>query len=292
MSAITTLQLTASGMRFSALATGVGPVVLCVHGFPDHARSFIPLLGHLATVGFHTIAPTLRGYEPSSQPDNRRYDLFALAADVRDWIDHLGVERVHYVGHDWGAVIGYAVAMMYPQRLSSLCTIAVPLLDGPAALSTLPSQVLKSWYMAFFQLPTLSEALFRANDFALLEHLWRRWSPGWQPTDDSLRQIKTTFRAPGVTTAALSYYRALFNPRSTVIRQLQRRSIPVRTLAITGERDGCIDTRLFDRALPTHRFSSEIRVERITDAGHFAHLEQPEAVNTLLEEWLCTRTPQ
>ena len=118
--------LRSKGLRFTAAECGEGPLVLCLHGFPDHRSSWRHQLPALAESGFHVIAPNLRGYEQSSQPTDGRYYLTDLAEDVVAWVDDLGAARVHLVGHDWGAAIAMASANLMPDRIASLTTRAVP----------------------------------------------------------------------------------------------------------------------------------------------------------------------
>ena len=118
--------LRANDLTFSALEQGSGPVVLCLHGFPDHPRTFRFQLPALAGAGFRAIAPSLRGYDPSSQPPDRDYHVVRMAEDVVGWIDDLGQDRVHLIGHDWGGVIGYAACAMAPERFRSLTTLGIP----------------------------------------------------------------------------------------------------------------------------------------------------------------------
>jgi pimeloyl-ACP methyl ester carboxylesterase len=283
--------LRANSLRFSALAQGDGPVVLCLHGFPDNRRSFRHQLPALAGAGFRAVAPTLRGYEPSSQPPDGDYHIVRMAEDVVGWIDDLDQERVHLVGHDWGAVIGYAAAALAPERLFSLTTLAIP---HPGRLQRdgirkLPSQLWKSWYMLFFQLRGIADRLVQARDWAFIEKLWRDWSPGWELPAEELVSVKETLAQPGVKSAALGYYRAAFDFRSPAAKQTTRlfeSQIGVRTLALTGALDGCMDTRLHDLALQQEDFPAGLGVVRIEGAGHFLHQEKPQEVNPILIEWL------
>jgi pimeloyl-ACP methyl ester carboxylesterase len=161
------------------------------------------------------VAPLLRGYEPCSQPIDDDYHIIRMVEDVLGWIEYLGALRVHLVGHDWGAVIGYQVAALAPERLLSLTTMAVPHLRhlGSALLRT-PRQFLNSWYTLFFQARGVAELAVKARDFALIERLWRAWSPGYVCPEDEMRLLKRTLRQPGVVGAALAYYRAAFDPIS------------------------------------------------------------------------------
>ena len=154
-----TLTLEANGLTFHAFDEGSGPVALCLHGFPDHARSFRDQFEALTRAGFRAVAPTLRGYEPCSQPSDGDYNVVRMAEDVVAWIDELEQEKVHLIGHDWGAIISYAVAALAPERLHSLTTVAIPHVGRVqrVGFSAVPRQMRNSWYVFFFQIPGLSD---------------------------------------------------------------------------------------------------------------------------------------
>jgi pimeloyl-ACP methyl ester carboxylesterase len=289
----TSLTLRHGALSFSAWAEGAGPTILCLHGFPDHARSFRSQLPAFARAGFRAIAVTMRGYEPSSQPVDGDYQLLRMAEDVAAWVDDLGAGRVHLVGHDWGAIIGYCVAAMWPERLRSLTTLAIA---NPGrfvpAVRRHPGQLLKSWYTFFFQIRGLAEAVVARRDGAFIEKLWRDWSPGWELPADELAAVKATFAKPGVVHASLGYYRAMFDLAARdarTVRSRLARPIEVPTLALTGALDGCMDTRLHDTAMRPADFPRGLRVERIEGAGHFLHQEKPDEVNALILDWLRSR---
>ncbi|MGH0033785.1 MAG: alpha/beta fold hydrolase [Myxococcota bacterium] len=285
------IELHSGGLTFSALATGSGPVALCLHGFPDCNRSFRHQLPMLARAGFRAIAPTLRGYEPSSQPPDGDYHVVRMAEDVVGQLDALGAARAHLVGHDWGAVIGYAAAALAPERLHSLTTLAIP---HPGRMQSeglrqLPSQLRKSWYMLFFQLRGLADRAVEARDWALIEKLWRDWSPGWSPPAAELALVKRTLARPGVRRAALAYYRALLGWPSAASRETARllaAPVAVPTLALTGALDGCMDTRLHDLAMDPSDFPAGLEVVRFEGAGHFLHQEKPDEVGRLITDRL------
>jgi pimeloyl-ACP methyl ester carboxylesterase len=288
--------LHANGLSFSALTHGEGPIVLCLHGFPDYRRSYRLQMPALAKAGFRAVAPSLRGYEPSSQPPDHDYHVVRMAEDVVGWIDSLGADRVHLVGHDWGAIIAYAAAALAPERLYSLTTLAVPDLGGllrHKSLRIIPRQFRRSWYILFFQLPWLPEAVLQLRDGALIDKLWRDWSPGWTPPARELEIVKTALSQPGVREATLAYYRSLFSAgrqaRHTL--KLHMRPILTPTLAITGEQDGCIDTRLYEDTMQAHEFPGGLSIERVAGAGHFPHQERPDEVNRMLLAWLEQHTP-
>jgi pimeloyl-ACP methyl ester carboxylesterase len=289
----TSIELASGGLRASARALGEGPAVLCLHGFPDHDASFRQQLGPLAEAGHRAVAPLLRGYEPSSQPSRRVADYHPLqvASDVVAWARQLGDgSPIHLVGHDWGAIVSYLACALEPGLFRSLSTLAVPPFHAmEAGIRRHPGQLRNSWYIFFFQLRGLADRVVAARDLAFIERLWRDWSPGWSWDPSDMAALKRRFREPGVLWSALAYYRATLHPLlgdSREMRRLSAEPIPVPTLAITGARDGCMDTRMYDY-VDSKLFPHGYRMERIEGAGHFAHQEKPQAVNELLLDWIA-----
>ena len=165
-------EVRANGIRFATLEAGDGPLVLCLHGFPDHARSFRHQLPALAGAGYRAVAPFMRGYAPSQVPADGPYQSAVLANDGAALIDALGYREAVVFGHDWGAVAAYGVAIAAPERVTRLITAAVP--HGPALPAALLSsydQQRRSWYMFFFQSP-LAEMAVAHDDFRFLARLW------------------------------------------------------------------------------------------------------------------------
>ena len=294
--AIESLRISNGALEFSTLSCGLKenegrPLVICLHGFPDNARSFRFQLPAFAKAGYRVIAPTLRGYEPSSQPEDRDYSFATLGRDVIAWMDDLGEEKAHLIGHDWGAGITYIAGALAPERFDSLTTIAVPHAARlPEGMREVPSQLKNSWYMMFFQLRGIAEFAVERNDWALVKRLWRDWSPNFELPESEWNNLRETFEAPGVKRAMLSYYRQNASPGIllgfTKPEAASLTTVPVRTLAITGADDGCMDTRLYDHVFLNEDFPNGIRVERLQGAGHFTHQEKPDEINRLILEWL------
>jgi pimeloyl-ACP methyl ester carboxylesterase len=282
--------LQANGLQFRYVEMGEGPLVLCLHGFPDHARSFRHQLPALAAAGYRVVAPYLRGYAPTEVPSNGSYQLAALARDVVSLIDVLGLPPAVVFGHDWGAAAAYGAATIAPEKISKLITVAVPF---PAsifqAFVTNPEQQRRSWYMFFFQMPFAEEAVAH-NDYAFLERIWQDWSPGWEYPAEEMGSLKATFRKPGVLQAALGYYRHMLNPAyqlpelADVQSRLFAEPIHVPTLYIHGEKDGCLGAELAEDM--ENFFPKGLRKLIVPDAGHFVHQEKPEEVNRAVLEFL------
>lgn len=290
------ISLQQGGLEFSALACGLKenagrPLVICLHGFPDSSRGFRLQLPVLANAGYRVIAPTLRGYQTSSQPENQDYSFLTLARDVVAWIDHFGEQQVHLIGHDWGGAITFVAGALAPERFLSLTAITAP--HSARAINivrNVPRQVLLSWYMTFFQLRGISDAVVKRSDWSLLRKLWKNWSPGYDLPESEWELLREQFAQPGVVKATLSYYRQNASPgvflgcRRLGLENLQ--SVPVRSLAIVGRDDGCFDHRIYDYIYPEEDFPRGIRVEIVENAGHFPHQEKPAEINSVLLDWL------
>lgn len=290
MATVETLSLHHDELVFSARAAGSGPLVLMLHGFPDDYHSFDAQLEAIADAGYRVVAPMMRGYEPGSQSPRDLYHLVHLAADVFAFMKALGAKQCHLVGHDWGALTAYVAAALQPKRFASLTTLAIPhLRRGIQGVADVPGQVVKSSYILLMQFARIAETIVARDDFAFVETLWKAWSPDWRYSPEDIAQVKATFRQEGVVHAATQYYRCLLQPLSMSTQQswsllTSRLSVP--TLALTGEHDGCMDTRLYDTLMQAQDFEKGLQVHRLPDTGHFLHRENPEAVSRLILEWL------
>jgi len=269
---------------FHALTAGPtdAPPLVFLHGFPDHPPTAAPFLRELART-HRVIAPWLRGYAPS--PRTGPYDLDTLAGDVLALIDRLAPARgqVDLVGHDWGAVITYAVCAQAPDRVRRAVTLAVPHPHTFLRALRDPAQLRHSWYMALLQLPGAGH-LARAADLALIDRLWRAWSPGFR-LDDRRRAELHACLARSLP-APLGYYRALLRPLATAperVRQAARRIEPP-LLQLHGADDGCILPPTGD---DTHHFA-ERALEILPGRGHFLHLEDPEGIARLVLSWFAS----
>jgi len=285
------ITLTHGDLRFTAIEQGEGPLVLCLHGFPDCYHSFRHQLPFLAEHGYRAVSVSLRGYEPSSQPADGDYSLESIANDVISFIDQLGEDKAHLIGHDWGAAITYTAGAVAPDRFQSLTTMAVPH-SGRFVNEAFfkPKQALLSWYMLFFQLRGIADFTVKRNDFAFIRWLWRVWSPGWQPEASALAEVIDTLRQPGVQQGAIAYYREALRPKQLPLTPARRAAnayqVPVPTLALTGRDDGCIDCDIFQAFCREEDFPNGLETRVVENAGHFLHQEQPDIVNTLLMDWL------
>lgn len=288
---IEAITLTNGPLRFSGHVCGEGELVILLHGFPDHAGTWRQHMEPLAAAGYRVLAMNMRGYEPSSQPDDADYQQTSIAQDVIAWLDELEVERAHLIGHDWGAAIAYFAAAAAPERFKSLITMTVP---HPGRFLTqavrFPKQVISSWYLLFFQLRGLSDWALRRNNYDFIRMLWRSWSPGWDIPQSHLDSVISHFSQPGVAKASLGYYRAALAPNTLAFTpsaiEAKAFPVPVPTLGLAGENDHCIRSEVFSELMRPGDFPAGLEVKVIPDAGHFAHLEQPERTTEIFLDWI------
>ena len=286
-----TLTLEVNQTEITCLDTGgSGPLALCLHGFPDTAHTWRHLMPALAAAGYRAVAPFMRGYAPSAVPADSRYQTAILAADANAIHEALGADAAAVIiGHDWGAPAAYGAANAAPERWSKVVGMAVP--PGPAmgiSFLTNLSQLKKSWYMFFFQ-HGLAEPVVAHEQMAFIEMIWKDWSPGYDCARD-VDHVRAAISDPAHLAAALGYYRATLgdgfkDPALDEIQALTSAYPQQPTLYLHGRRDGCIGAEVMELAQQMAP-DSQIRWEMLEEAGHFAQLEQPDLVNSLILEHL------
>ena len=274
------------GVKLHYAAAGDGnKLVILLHGFPEFWYSWRHQIRALSDE-YTVVAPDMRGYNLSDKPLNvADYSIDKLVDDTIGLIRHLGFENAAIVGHDWGAVVAWAVARNQPEYVWKLCAMQVPPTDVWRKNQTF-KQFLASWYMFFFQIPALPEWLLSRNDFALLANGLKTSTA--EPdvfTDADVAEYKKSWREDRALSSALNYYRANVLQRIFAGDAAEDAKIKVPTLFIYGERDQAV--------LPSSVEGigdvidapySEIR---IPDAGHWVQQEAAEIVTDSLREFLA-----
>lgn len=271
-----------NGIRVHYVTAGRGPLVLLLHGFPEFWyawRHQIPALAEHFTV----VAPDQRGYNETDKPA-WGYEIDVLVADVLGLIEALGHERAIVVGHDWGGAVAWATAIARPHRVERLAILNAP---HPAVfaehLRTNRAQQRRSWYMGFFLLPALPELAFKANDYALLERIFREQIPAGTFGDEDLAAYKDALSKPGALTAALNWYRAAGRQGARGLYTGTQMRCDVPTLLIWGEADVALGPELVDG---TAQYVPDLTVRRLPGVSHWVQQEAPAQVNRFLLEFL------
>jgi pimeloyl-ACP methyl ester carboxylesterase len=222
---------TRDGLTFEVTDTGPldGRVVIMLHGFPEDRHGWSALSEPLIDAGYRVLAPDQRGYSTTANPAGRRsFTVDELCADVLALADTAGAGQVDVVGHDWGAVVAWALAAQHADRTRSLCALSVPHPRAVAGSLLRSSQALRSWYMVFFQLPAVPERVLALRRGAFLEDGLVR-SGLDRPT---AARYSARAAVPANLTGPLNWYRALPYAART---RLGRVGIP--TLYIWGDKE-------------------------------------------------------
>ena len=281
-----------NGIRLHYVEAGSGDkLVILLHGFPEFWYSWRKQLDALSG-SFHVVALDLRGFNLSDKPSRvDDYKIDKIVPDVIGLIDHFGAKQSAIVGHDWGAGVAWAVAMKHPERVSRLVVLQVPIAAAWRANMSL-RQLLRSWYMFFFQIPRLPEWLISRQDYKAIEQTFTEKVIRKNSfTTDDIERYKEAARQPGALTGAVNYYRANVldrllpeKPKSKPNPNQGRVRVP--TLFIFAEQDFAIipaTVRGLDKYIDAY-----YREVRIPDSGHWVQNEAPAEVNAALLEFLTT----
>lgn len=252
-----------AGLTFHVRDEGAGAAILLLHGFPQDAASYDRVVPALHAHGYRTLAPTMRGYSAAARArGRRRYSTAELSDDVLALADAAGLDRVHLVGHDWGAAAAWAVAGRHPDRVATLTALSTP---HPAAFTASlikGGQLRRSWYFLFFQLPWVPEAVIGGR---VAEGLRSAGVPEAEAT-----RYAAALAEPGALTAALNWYRGVpFSVRTPVP------PVTVPTSYVWGSRDFALG-----------RFAAEHTADHVRadyrfvelDAGHWLPETRPQEV--------------
>lgn len=294
---------------------GVGPLVVLLHGFPELGSTWRHQIKALAAAGYRAIAPDQRGYGGTDAPaDIEAYSILDLVGDVIALLDALEADQAVVVGHDWGAPIAWATALLRPDRVRAVVGLSIP--TGPRS-SAPPIELMRKnagddYYMVQFQVPGLADARLAEN---VRESLLRgRYSASgdvpedkrWVPTDggffdtrvlpgpdevpawldaEHLDDLTENFERTGFT-GGLNWYRNL-DRNWRLMAPFDGMKILPPALFMTGEWDleyagnrGMIK-RLKD-------FVPNLRETIIMPgAGHWLGEERPEEVNSALLKFLA-----
>lgn len=257
------------------LRFGSGKPILFLHGFPDQGLTF-----HNQIVEFaqdHTVyVPTLRGYPPSSVPlDEARYVIPELAGDILAFFDHLGLEKAHVVGHDWGGVVLQAFALFYPDKVESLVLLNSPVLQPFLnLLQQDPEQQELAKYTAAYH--SYREGDPKNEDFIVRNIRDRDW-----------RERIANYLRNSPISGMLSYYKKGYpappygRPPPKDPSQFTYR---VPTLIVWGLEDPYFSLKHLNDLWEW--FDTSYRFVSVPGAGHWVHQDAPTKVNSEIRSWL------
>jgi pimeloyl-ACP methyl ester carboxylesterase len=287
MPEIQTSFIRANGLTFEVDHCGDGDrLALCLHGFPECAYSWRNQLPMLARLGYTAWAPNLRGYGRSSRPPRLNdYAMKHLITDVAGLIDAAGKRSTLLIGHDWGGAIGWIFVLEKVRPIERYIVMNLP---HPALffrkLFRYP-QILRSWYMFFFQMPLVPEWLFSLNNAQATADAFRNMAVDKSRFPEEILEVyRRNALRPGGMTAMVNYYRALMRnlPRRGQLARMDR-VLEIPTLMLWGEKDTALGK---DLSYGTDQLVRDFTLRYLPNVSHWVQQEAPETVNAMMEAWL------
>jgi epoxide hydrolase 4 len=265
------------------------PVVL-LHGFPEFWYGWRNQIPALVEQGYRVIVPDQRGYNLSDKPEGvHNYRISTLATDVAKLAEALGYDQINLVGHDWGAAVAWWVATIYPKILKKLVILNVPY---PSIMADQVKQfnlrqVMKSWYIGFFQIPRLPEAVLKRNNAQpLVDSLLGSAKKDTFTTSD-IAEYRKAWLQPQALRSMINWYRAVGDPGPAPLGSVRTTRQPgfikTPTLMLWGEKDIALTK---DLAQPSIDLCENGRLIFFPNATHWVQHDEAEAVNQHLIEFL------
>uniref|UniRef100_A0A2K6GW27 Epoxide hydrolase 2 n=1 Tax=Propithecus coquereli TaxID=379532 RepID=A0A2K6GW27_PROCO len=296
------------GVRLHFVELGSGPAVCLCHGFPESWFSWRYQIPALAQAGYRVLAVDMKGYgESSAPPDIEEYCMEVLCKEMVTFLDKLGLSQAVFIGHDWGGVLVWNMALFYPERVRAVASLNTPFF--PADPSVHPLESIKANpvfdYQLYFQEPGVAEAelgqnlsrtfktFFRASDETVLAvHRVREMGGLFvkTPEEPSLSRMvteeevqfyvqqfkKSGFRGP------LNWYRNMERNWRWGCKGLGRK-ILIPALMVTAEKDFVLAPQMSKHM---EGWIPHLKRGHIKDCGHWTQMEKPAELNQILIEWL------
>ncbi len=288
------------------------PVVLC-HGFPELAYSWRHQLPALAAAGYRVLAPDQRGYGLSSRPEKiEDYDITHLTGDLIGMLDHFGIPKAVFVGHDWGGLVTWMVPLLHPDRVAGNIGVNTPFLPRSPIDPILAMRAVfgEDMYIVFFQKPGVADAVLakdvgksfrffmrktgmKAADYAKLPQEMRNlalvqalqtdestWTGEPLLNDEEMKVFVDTFTRTGFT-GGINWYRNF--TRNWEIMGPVEYMVKTPSLMIMAEDDVVLSPAMADNM---EIFVPDLEKVLIRDCGHWTQQEHPEETNAAMIDWL------
>ena len=261
-----------------------GVPMLFLHGFPDDAHTWDGVVAELEGAPFRLVRPFQRGCGPSRVTAIAAHSgqVAALAQDVLDLADELGIDRFVLVGQDWGSRAAHAVAILAPERVTGLVALATGYGAAPDNWEVRLRQAHLFWYQWWFH-TEMGRSALEQDRAKVCEYLWRMWSPEWNFKPEEFAAVATSFENDQFIDTVIHYYRHRWGaaPSSPLyeaqeIRLTGTPPIPVPATFICGLSDAA---NLAESSRGNQK-SYPAGLERIElpEVGHFVQRERPDVV--------------
>ncbi|MEY7848141.1 alpha/beta fold hydrolase [Natrarchaeobius sp. A-rgal3] len=267
----------ANGVRLHVVTAGDpdAPLVVLLHGYPDFWYGWRDQITSLVDAGFRVLVPDQRGYNLSDAPGGiDSYRISELVADVRALIRAEGPESAHVVGHDFGAFVAWNVALREPSIVDRLGILNVP---HPTVyrdtLRSSPRQLVRSWYVWFYQLPKIPEWILGRNDAAAMGSVLETSSNPGTFDEATIDRYRAAWRHNGIG-PMIDWYRGFRRSECP-----PRNAVGQPTLICWGEDDIGLVPSMAEQSL---EYCENGQLRTFPDASHWVHHERAEVTETLV----------
>jgi pimeloyl-ACP methyl ester carboxylesterase len=275
-----------NGVNLHYVSQGEGKLMLMLHGFPEFWYSWRHQITEFAQ-DYHVVAVDMRGYNHSDKPQElEAYQISELVKDIKGVVEGLGYQDCILVAHDWGGMIAWHFAYTYPEMVEKLIVLNIPHPAKFIAGIKTPQQLVKSWYILWFQIPWIPEFLFQLNNYQAIADAFINMAVDKTAfTEADLNAYRDAAAKPGALTAMLNYYRSnflsLFNTEKP-----QWDCLDIPTLTIWGENDTALGKEL---TYGTEAYVRDWQIKYIPNCSHWVQQEQPTLVNSYIREFLLNK---
>uniref|UniRef100_A0A8B9W2Q6 Bifunctional epoxide hydrolase 2 n=1 Tax=Bos mutus grunniens TaxID=30521 RepID=A0A8B9W2Q6_BOSMU len=274
-------------------------------------HGYVPIkIPALAQAGFRVLAVDMKGYgESSAPPEIEEYSLEVLSKDMITFLDKLGISQAVFIGHDWGGMLVWTIALFHPERVRAVASLNTPFMPSNPKVSTM--EIIKATptfnYQLYFQEPGVAEAeleknlsrtfksFFRSNDETFIT-VSRTCEMGGllvnTPEEPTLSKMvteediqfyvqefkKSGFRGP------LNWYRNMDKNWEWGFKGSGRK-ILIPALMVTAEKDFVLTPEMSKHM---EDWIPHLKRGHIKDCGHWTQMEKPTELNRILIEWLET----
>lgn len=285
-------MIEANGVRLHTILAGpeTGEPVVLLHGFPEFWYGWHKQIHALVEQGYRVIVPDQRGYNLSDKPESvESYQISTLATDIKALANALGYEQINLVGHDWGAAVSWWIATIYPELLKKLVILNVPypsiMVDQVKKFNL--RQMTKSWYILFFQIRSLPEAILTSRNAQPLVDMMIGTSNKNSFTAADLAHYRKAWLQPNAVKSMIHWYRATATPgarpEGSARTKRERGFLKTPTLMLWGERDVALTK---DMAQPSIDLCANGRLIFFPNATHWVQHDEAEAVNRHIIDFL------
>ncbi|XP_036898135.1 bifunctional epoxide hydrolase 2 isoform X1 [Sturnira hondurensis] len=298
------------GVQLHFVELGSGPVICLCHGFPESWFSWKYQIPALAQAGFRVLAVDMKGYgESSAPPEIEEYSMEVLCKDMVTFLDKLGILQAVFIGHDWGGMLVWNMALFYPERVRAVASLNTPFMPAnpkvPLMEKIRANPVLD--YQLYFQEPGVAEAELEENLDRTFKSILRTHDEFFPimynirktgrflakaPKEPSLSKLmseediqyyvqqfkKSGFRGP------LNWYRNIDRNWKWGCKGTGRK-ILIPALMVTAEKDLVLTPVMSNHM---EDWIPLLKRGHIKDCGHFTQIEKPAEVNQILIQWLET----